>query len=611
VDRRRLLKLILSSLFIGFLLLLAYKFKPKLDMPAPGPPEKTRRTPQGTLSAKGFHYVQRAGSKVEFDVTASEVAEAKGGLKVLADPVLLLPGQGKAWGKQGSFDPATQALRIWEDAHLRHQAGWEAASSGFRLTPEGEVVSESSVEILRRDVRGSADLLRYQRKSQVAHLEGQVRFTRGVQSFTCSRIIADFASHGGQIAGPVVLSSDQGTITAPAGIIFLSDSNQLTGLSLGSPCVGEGPKGHFSARSLMADVGPGGEVKAVHLREDAVVGVPGPPPTTLASSVLDLDPKGDGVWHWSAPGALAVERDRGRATASSGTGLFGGAGEPSAELAGPVRGRDERGTFRGDRAKLEGGDWVLLGHATVERSQDTVNGDTVTYKKDGSSEAAGHVAGSRKAAGQPELDFSSDRAFSGAGGYPVRLEGHVKARRDGFDLSAERATIRDAQTAEAEGNTVGVFKAKDGRTDTVKADALTFDGGKHEAAAVGKARAEGKDYWVTAPKILAFLNEDNQPVRYETEGDSSFEGPSYKGQGERLIYAPAAQQGRAYGYQKSAVVIQKEPYRRVSAPAISYSEKQVEVLPQEHAPMRGSLEGVQLPALKKTAPPPPKPQKKT
>ena len=56
------------------------------------------------------------------------MTEAKGGLKVLTDPVLSLTGQGKAWGKQGSFDPATQALRIWEDAHLSHQAGWQAAS---------------------------------------------------------------------------------------------------------------------------------------------------------------------------------------------------------------------------------------------------------------------------------------------------------------------------------------------------------------------------------------------------------------------------------------------------------------------------------------------------
>ena len=610
MDRRRLLQVILSSLFIGFLLLLAYKFKPKLAMPAPGPPEKTRKTPQGTLSAKGFHYVQQTAGTIEFDITASAVTETKGGGKLLQDPVLSIPGQGQALGKQGSFDSATQALRIWEDARLKHQAGWEAASAGFRMTPEGEIVSEASAVIERRDVRGFAELLRYHRKNQVAHLEGNVRFTRGDQTFTCSRIITDFVAHGGLITGPVVLSSDQGTVRAPSGVIYLSDQNQLTGLSLGTPCTGEGPKGTFSAKTLVADVGASGDIKALHLQKDAVVGIPGPPPMSMKTTLLDLTPQEKEVWHWSAPEALEIQRGAGTATATSGTGQFGGAPPPSAELAGPVKGRDDRGIFRGDRAKLAGGDWTLIGHAGVERAADSVAGDTITYKKDGSSEASGHVTGWRKAPGQPELDFSSDRADAGAAGYPALLEGHVKVHRGGLDLTSAKARIQDAQTAEAEQDAVAVFKAKDGSVDTVKGDTLTFEGAKHVATAVGRARADGKDYWVTAPKLFAFLDENNAPERYETEGDSDFDGPAYKGQAERLIYVPGAQQGRAYGYKKNAVVIQKSPYRRMSGPTVAYSSKQVEVLPLEQPSPRGSLEGIQPPAPKKAKPEPAKGKKK-
>ena len=195
-------------------------------------------------------------------------------------------------------------------------------------------------------------------------------------------------------------------------------------------------------------------------------------------------------------------------------------------------------------------------------------------------------------------------------GYPAHLEGHVKVHRGGLDLTSVRARILDEQTAEATEDAVAVFKAKDGAVDTVKGDTLTYEGAKHVATAVGTARADGKDYWVTAPKLYAFLDENNAPQRYETEGDSDFDGPAYKGQAERLIYVPATQQGRAYGYRKNAVVIQKNPYRRTSGPAVAYSDKQVEVLPLEQPSPRGSLEGVQPPAQKKSKPEPAKGKKK-
>ena len=184
---------------------------------------------------------------------------------------------------------------------MKHQAGWRADSTGFRMTPEGEIVSEGPATIERDDIHGSADLLRYHRKNQVAHLEGSVHFTRGVQTFTCTRVITDFVAHDGQITGPVVISSDQGTVRAPSGVIYLSDQNQLTGLLLGTPCTGEGPKGHFSARTLMSDVGEGGIVKAYHLQKDAVVGVPGPPPMIMKTSLLDLTPGEKDVWGWTRP----------------------------------------------------------------------------------------------------------------------------------------------------------------------------------------------------------------------------------------------------------------------------------------------------------------------
>jgi lipopolysaccharide export system protein LptA len=611
VDRRRLLKVLFSTLFTGFLLLLAYKFKPKLDMPAPGPPETERRTPRGTLSAKGFRYVQQSGSKVEFEITAASVSEGRAGTKLLTEPVMTIPGQGKAWAREGSFEPSTQTLRIWDDAHVSHAAGWDAASSGFRLTPEGEILSEGDVALSRLDARGWAELLRYQRKAQVAYLEGKVRFEQADKRLTCSRIIVDFSLHSGQIVGPVEFTSLQGDLRAPEGTLALSEKNELTGVSLGSPCTGEGPRGSFSARTLTADLGERGALTALHLRREAVVRLAGPAPTTLRTALLDIIPSEKESWTWTAPQALTVEREGGKADAASGTGVFGGSAQPSADLAGPVTGKDARGTFRGDRASLEGGDWTLTGHAVVQRPEDWVKADAVTYRQDGSSSASGNVTGWRKPKDQPEFTFASDRADAGAGGFPAVLEGRAKAARDGLDLAAKRIRIRDADTSDAEGDAVAVFRAKDGSTQRVRADLLRFEGREHRAAAEGNARAEGRDYRVEAPKILAFLDEKNAPVRYETEGDSRFDGPAYEGRADRLLYEPATQAGRAYGKGRNAVVIQKDPYRRMSGPAIAYAPRRFEVLPAEQASLRGSLEGVQPPQEKKTAASPtssPKPQ---
>lgn len=594
--------MLFSTLFTGFLLLLAYKFKPKLDMPAPGPPESERRTPRGTLSAKGFRYVQQSGGTVEFEITAASVTEGRAGTKLLTEPVMTIPGQGKAWAREGSFEPSTQTLRIWDDAHISHAAGWDAASSGFRLTPEGEILSEGDVALSRLDAKGWAELLRYQRKAQVAYLEGKVRFEQADKRLRCSRIIVDFSLHSGQIVGPVEFTSLQGDLRAPEGTLALSEKNELTGVSLGSPCTGEGPRGSFSARTLVADIGEKGALSALHLRRNAAVTLSGPAPSTLRTALLDLVPGERDSWAWTAPQALTVEREGGKADAASGKGEFGGSAPPSADLAGPVHGKDARGTFRGDRATLKGGEWTLVGHAAVERTDDWVKADTITYRQDGSSYASGSVTGWRRPQGQPEFTFASDKAHAGARGFPALLEGNAKALREGLDLAARRIRVKDADDASAEGDAVAVFKAKDGSTQRVRADLLTFRGNEHRATAQGSARAEGKDYWVEAPEIVAFLDEKNAPVRYETEGDSRFDGPAYEGRADRLLYEPATQAGRAYGKGRNAVVIQKDPYRRMSGPAIAYAPKRFEVLPAEQASLRGSLEGVQPPRAKEPAP---------
>ena len=71
MDRRRLLQFAFTTVFVLFLILLLFKFRPKFDAPAPVEPEQVKRTAEGTLSARGFTYRQETAGKVEFTATAA------------------------------------------------------------------------------------------------------------------------------------------------------------------------------------------------------------------------------------------------------------------------------------------------------------------------------------------------------------------------------------------------------------------------------------------------------------------------------------------------------------------------------------------------------------
>ena len=71
MDRRRLLQFAFTGVFILFLLMLLFKFKPKVEVPAPVELERVKRSVEGTLSARGFKYVQETAGKADFTATAS------------------------------------------------------------------------------------------------------------------------------------------------------------------------------------------------------------------------------------------------------------------------------------------------------------------------------------------------------------------------------------------------------------------------------------------------------------------------------------------------------------------------------------------------------------
>lgn len=596
MDRRRFLQLAFTSVLILFLLILVFRFRPKVEVPAPVTPAAVKGGPEGTLSAQGFRYSQETQGVAEFTVTADEVTESSGGLKLLDAPVVTFPNQGVARAKKGSFHVADSTFRLWDQARLELVSGWVAESSGFRLTPEGEVVTEGPVTFHREGMSGSAQLLRYRRDAQTAHLEGDVEVSQGDQRLACRIIDLDLQAHAGKMAGPVVLTSARGTVTAPAGTLTLDGQNRIQEVDLGSPCTGTGPQLSFTCTSLATHAGPGGELRSVDLKGDVAVHDSRPPSSTVKTAALTLVPAQGAAWSWTSPGLLTLLQEAAAATAASGSGTFGGAAPSTADLAGPVEGSQDQGTFRADRARVEGSDWRLLGRAAVDRAADRLSAEEILFRADGSSVAKGRVTGVRRAPDGPDMRFTCARAQAGPGGYPARLEGGAQVDRADMILASPEIFVADARTAVAQDGARASFTGEDGRTWVVTGRTVAFDGAAHTATAQDQARAESGSSWITAQTLVAHLDAKDRPATYEAKGAARFSDPAYEGQGDLLTYDLARKGGTATGIDRDAVLIQRDPRRRTAGPVVDFAPGKAEVQPGGSPMRRGSLQGTQAEA---------------
>ncbi|MGC8763921.1 MAG: hypothetical protein ACP5VN_09880 [Acidobacteriota bacterium] len=591
MTRKKLLQGIFSSVFLLFLVLLAVRFRPRVEMPAPLRSDALSRGAEGTLTAEGVTHVQEQEGKVQFQLQSREVMEAGEGRRLLKEPVVVFPGRGRAWGRQGEYDPGRKTLRIWEEARLSDGKDLTAESTGFRLTPEGEVVSEGPATFSRPGARGRADLLRYFRDAGKAHLEGNVVLQSEKASLTATAVDVDLDGHRGTLVGPVSVSSPEGTVEAPAGVLLLDGGNRLREVRLGTPATGKGLRGAFEAREAAVELDPGGTVRRIRLEGEVRLTQEGKPPSTVETARLFLLPAPGGGWTWEAPGALRASRADATADAPRGTGSFGGEGEPEALLPGPVTGRDSRGTFSGDEARLGGTDWTLRGHARSERGVDALEAREITRRGDGTLLARGEVRGRHKPPGLPQTAFTAEEAAAAAGGYPAELHGKARVERGGLTLEAPHIHLEDPQTALAlDGE--GRFTDAKGQVHTVKGAELLFQGKEHRAEARGGASAEGEGYRVEARLLTVLLDERNRPLSYTGEGDCRFSGPDREGTADRLAYDPATGKGTAWGEKRPAVVTQREPRRRAEGFVVAFAPGTLEVLPGEGALARGRLRGV-------------------
>lgn len=597
MERRRLLQTSILAIALLFLLFLALKFKPRMETPAPVPLPKLAGRAEGTLSAQQFRYVQHSGDKTDFVVTAQEVTDTAGGQKLLTRPVVVTPLPGgreeRASGARGSLDVASKTFRLFGGASLE-SGGWTCRSEGFRFTPEGEAVSEGPVTFSRQGTYGRAEVATYHRGRRQAALEGSVVLDGdGGRSMRCSKLDLDLEAHGGTLEGPLVFISPEGTLTSPGGRVALTEDNNLDWVELAPPVAGSGPRGEVRSRRLRLETDPSGKVsKYIFLGDVHLAGAP-PDRVRLSTEELALSSGGAGAWGWVAPGAVAFEGRGERARATSGEGTFGAGAEPTAKLAGPVRGSGELGDFEGDRANLRAGTWTLDGAASLCRAGDTLRADRIDWARDGSGRAQGRVEGSRGATARGDpLRFRAERARMVAGGYPIRLEGDAWVASGSVALSAPRVDILAPDRARAEGGVSGLIQDAQAGESRLLSDEAGYDGPGKRAWGQGAARADGRGYSLAADRIEAHLGAGGRAERYEALGNARFQGTEYDGEGDRLIYTPATKSGEASRQGRDAVVVQKEPHRRISAPVVRFAPSRAETLPGGAPSRRGRLEGV-------------------
>ncbi len=590
MNRRRFIQALLTILLALFLLLLVVKFRPKSTVIKPVERPAVAIESGGSLAASGFRYVDENAGRVAFVVTAARVTEKPGEAKLLFDAKVTFPspgGDSVASGKQGLFDAASHTLRLWDEARITRPDGWTATSSGFRLTPEGEVVSEEEAVLHRGAIEGRADILRYGRDSQKAYLEGGVRFNDGAgRKFTCRRLTADMKAHSGDMTGPVSVSGPDGTIGAPGGALVFSDDNTIRQVILEPSVTGEGPSGKMSCDKLVMSLKPGGGIESLALQgsarmESAAGG------QVAQTALLALRPKVTGGWDWESPGSLTVTRGKDVLEAPSGAGTTG-SGPFAASLPGPVTGSGPSGVWSCDHAYVEGALRRLEGNVKIVRGDDTLWSENATIQEDGSAQASGNVRGRREAKGAEPMEFTSQKALAAPKVYPLRLSGSCVVTRGSMRLEAPSIVIPNGEEAEASGGASCAWNGPKGKR-LLTAPFIAYRGPEKLVLAKGGAHGTGEGYIIDASQIEARLDKENRPLRYVATGEATLVSDNQDASGDKLVYNPNDGTGQAESESGRAVLVQKKPYRRAEGALVLFGENSLSVQ-QGASSARGVLE---------------------
>jgi len=597
VSRERIFKILLGAL-IALLLLLLFRFKPSVVGPKNLEKPKVKEG-SAVLSGKNFSYEVRDKNILKYTLYADEVLERNEQQeKDLLNPVVLIPNKegktDKIFAKKGIFSPNKSELRLFDEAKIVTSDDLKIKSSAFRVTPFNEVVSESKADFEKDKLKGSGDILRYDREKRIAYLEGNVHIKSDSDnlSFDASRMTIDLESHNGKIEGPINGKKDDILVSSPNGEVILDDKNNIDSIILQEPSNGETENFTFSSRNIKFDF-KNSKVDHFTLIDNVIIVQKAEPKSKLKTETLIFEKGKDLLWHFTAPSKMFFERVDEKLECSKGTGVIN-KGEITADLEGPVRGWDEKMEISSARGKLNNDSFEFIGNALTSSSEGNIRAERIISFKSGEKEARSNVKGTMLRKNESKILFSSEKARISPNVYPINLLENVTVESDNFNLKGSDFTFLSSKTFKGCNGVLAYFQGTKGSITGYGKEAdynedeqyCVFKGDPYTIDDSGKLSAKDK--------ITAFFNSDRKIKMILAEVEAKYESENQSAFGDTIKYYPEAKKGEVSSEKGIAEVIEKEPFRRSVGRKIVFAEKEVEIKGAENKTNRGKMEGLEV-----------------
>lgn len=590
MRKESIFKILLVAL-ISLLLLLLFRFKSSVVGPKNLEKLKVKEG-RAVLSGKNFSYEVKDKNILKYTLYAEEVLEREGQEKELLNPVVSIPkGQGKTdkiFSKKGIFSPNKSELRLFDEATIVTSDNLKIKSSAFRVTPQNEVISESRADFEKDKLSGSADLLRYDRKKRIAYLEGNVNVKSENLSFDASRITIDLEYHNGKIEGPIKGKKEDISISSPNGEIKLDDKNNIESIILMEPSNGETESFTFSCRNIKFDF-RNSKVNHFTLIGNGLIVQKAAPNSKLKTDTLFFEKGKDLLWHFTAPSKMFFERGNQKLECSRGTGVINNR-EISADLEGPVRGRNEMNEVSSARGKLSGTFFEFIGDAQSSFSEGNVSAERIISFKSGEIEALLNVKGTILRKNEGKILFSSEKVKISPNVYPIKLQENVTVESNNFTLKGSDFTFLSSRRLSGCNGVLAYFQAHTGNISGYSKEAdynenrqyCIFTGDPYLTDGVRKLSAKDK--------ITGFFSSDRKIKTITAEGEAKYESKNQFAFGDKIEYDIALKKGEVSSETGVAEVFEKEPFKRSIGRKIVFGEKEIEIKGANNKTNRGKIE---------------------
>lgn len=590
MSRNRLFE-ILMFLLILLLIVLLFKFKP----PFVGP-KKIELLPQkegnAILSGKNFSYEVKEKNQLKYTLYAEEILEKNELEKELTNPFIIIPkGEDKTdkvLAKKGVFSESQRILRLYEEAKIITSDNFIIESTGFRVTPQNEIVSETVAKFEKDKMRGNADIARYDREKKITYLEGNIIIASENILFRASRAFIDFENHNGKIEGPIYGKKDDLIIVSPSGKIELDSKNNLQNIILDEPVKGETDKFFFSSKNLKFDF-KNSKMDEFTLINDVIISQKGEPKAKLTTETLIFYKGVDKLWNFVAPSNVYFEKLKTKLECSSGKGIISN-GVITADLDGPVKASDGNTESSSTLGKINEESFEFLGNAQVSTQNGILSAEKIITFKSKEKEAYVNVNGQITRRDEPPIVFSSEKAKMAANTFPIRLMKNVKIKSDNFSLSGSDITIVSNKRIKGCNGVIVNFSGKENIDGYGKE--LEYD--QEEGFCIFK----GEPYFISDggkissnEQIKVYFDDKRKIKEIIAEGEAKYQSKNQQASGDKIRYNFETKKGEVFSENSVAEVIEKEPFRRSVGRKILFGEKEVSIKGSDNRINRGKIEG--------------------